>query len=37
KQTGRLHIITKDGTEIPVSRSYTAAVQARFAALAPAR
>nr|WP_309761017.1 LytTR family DNA-binding domain-containing protein [Agrobacterium pusense] len=37
KQTGRLHIIARDGTEIPVSRSYTAAVQARFAALAPAR
>lgn len=37
KQTGRLHIITKDGTEIPVSRSYSAAVQAHFATLAPAR
>ncbi|MGV2065468.1 LytTR family DNA-binding domain-containing protein [Agrobacterium sp. 22-226-1] len=37
KQTGRLHIITKDGTEIPVSRSYSAAVQAHFATLVPAR
>lgn len=37
KQTGRLLLMTRDGTEIPVSRSYTAAVQARFAALAPAR
>lgn len=37
KQTGRLLIMTRDGSEIPVSRSYTAAVQSRFAALAPAR
>ncbi|WP_237681376.1 MULTISPECIES: LytTR family DNA-binding domain-containing protein [Rhizobium/Agrobacterium group] len=36
RQAGRLHIVTKDGTEIPVSRSYSAAVQARFAARAPA-
>ncbi|MCZ7851345.1 MULTISPECIES: LytTR family DNA-binding domain-containing protein [Agrobacterium] len=37
KRAGRLHVITKDGTEIPVSRSYSAAVQARFTAHAPAR
>lgn len=36
KQAGRLHVITRDGTEIPVSRSYSAAVQARFTAHAPA-
>lgn len=36
RQAGRLHIVTKDGTEIPVSRSYSAAVQARFATRAPA-
>ncbi|MCZ7486477.1 LytTR family DNA-binding domain-containing protein [Rhizobium rhizogenes] len=36
RQAGRLHIVTKDGTEIPVSRSYSTAVQARFAARAPA-
>ncbi|MCZ7453084.1 MULTISPECIES: LytTR family DNA-binding domain-containing protein [Rhizobium/Agrobacterium group] len=32
KQAGRLHLMTRDGTEIPVSRSHNAAVQARFAA-----
>ncbi|WP_418135735.1 LytTR family DNA-binding domain-containing protein [Agrobacterium sp. El2ro-1b] len=37
KQAGRLHVMTRDSTEIPVSRSYRAAVQARFAALVPAR
>ncbi|MGQ2950319.1 MAG: LytTR family DNA-binding domain-containing protein [Agrobacterium sp.] len=37
KQAGRLHVITGDGSEIPVSRSYNAAVQARFAALVPTR
>ncbi len=37
KQAGRLHVMTRDGTEIPVSRSYSAAVQARFTALVPAR
>lgn len=37
RQAGRLYIVTKDGTQIPVSRSYSAAVQARFAALVPAR
>jgi DNA-binding LytR/AlgR family response regulator len=37
KQAGRLLLMTRDGSEIPVSRSYNAAVQARFAALAPAR
>lgn len=37
KQTGRLLLMTRDGSEIPVSRSYAAAVQARFTALAPAR
>ncbi|CAH0210961.1 hypothetical protein SRABI05_03252 [Agrobacterium fabrum] len=36
KQAGRLHVMTRDSTEIPVSRSYRAAVQARFAALVPA-
>jgi len=36
KQAGRLHVMTQDGTEIPVSRSHSAAVQARFAAHAPA-
>ncbi|MBO9656554.1 MAG: response regulator transcription factor [Agrobacterium tumefaciens] len=37
KQAGRLHVITRDGSKIPVSRSYNAVVQARFAALVPAR
>lgn len=37
KQAGRLHVMTRDGSEIPVSRSYSAAVQARFTAHAPAR
>jgi DNA-binding LytR/AlgR family response regulator len=36
KQAGRLHVITRDGSEIPVSRSHSAAVQARFAAHTPA-
>ncbi|NTE35030.1 LytTR family DNA-binding domain-containing protein [Agrobacterium tumefaciens] len=36
KQAGRLHVITRDGTEIPVSRSYSAVVQARFTVHAPA-
>ena len=36
KPAGRLHVMTQDGTEIPVSRSHSAAVQARFAAHAPA-
>ncbi|MCW0981404.1 LytTR family transcriptional regulator [Agrobacterium sp. BT-220-3] len=36
KQAGRLHVMTRDGSEIPVSRSHSAAVQARFAAHAPA-
>ncbi len=36
KQAGRLLLMTRDGSEIPVSRSYNAAVQARFTALAPA-
>jgi DNA-binding LytR/AlgR family response regulator len=37
RKTGRLYVVMHDGAEIPVSRSYSAAVQARFAALAPAR
>ncbi|CUX38372.1 conserved hypothetical protein [Agrobacterium sp. NCPPB 925] len=37
KQAGRLHVITRDGSEIPVSRSYNTAVQARFAAQVPIR
>ncbi len=37
RQAGRLHLLTGDGTEVPVSRSHAAAVQARFAARAPAR
>ncbi|MDH7801489.1 DNA-binding LytR/AlgR family response regulator [Rhizobium sp. AN70] len=37
KQAGRLHVMTRDGSEIPVSRSHNMAVQARFAAHAPAR
>ncbi|WP_454701062.1 LytTR family DNA-binding domain-containing protein [Agrobacterium burrii] len=37
KHAGRLHLITGDGTEIPVSRSYNAAVQARFSAHGPNR
>ncbi len=32
KQAGRLHVVTRDGSEIPVSRSHNTAVQARFAA-----
>ncbi|KJF73825.1 LytTR family DNA-binding domain-containing protein [Agrobacterium arsenijevicii] len=36
KQAGRLHVMTRDGSEIPVSRSHNMAVQARFAAHAPA-
>ncbi|CAD0209051.1 LytTR family DNA-binding domain-containing protein [Agrobacterium fabrum] len=37
KQAGRLHVMTRDSTEIPVSRSYRAAVQARFATQVPIR
>lgn len=37
RKAGRIYIVTQDGEEIPVSRSYSAAVQARFAALVPAR
>lgn len=37
KKAGRLFVVTHDGEEIPVSRSYNAAVQARFAAHMPAR
>ncbi len=32
KQAGRLHVVTRDGSEIPVSCSHNTAVQARFAA-----
>ncbi|MCZ7938658.1 LytTR family DNA-binding domain-containing protein [Agrobacterium salinitolerans] len=37
KQAGRLYVMARDGSEIPVSRSYSAAVQARFATHTPTR
>ncbi|WP_296068881.1 LytTR family DNA-binding domain-containing protein [uncultured Agrobacterium sp.] len=37
RKSGRLCVVMQGGEEIPVSRPYTSAVQARFAALAPAR
>lgn len=36
RKAGRLYVVMQDGTEIPVSRSYSAAVQARFTVHAPA-
>ncbi|MFK3776959.1 LytTR family DNA-binding domain-containing protein [Agrobacterium sp. NPDC089420] len=37
KAAGRFYIVTRDGMEIPVSRSHSVAAQGRFATHAPAR